>query len=149
MGEGKKVVVGYTTYPSVRTAARALGISRERLRKSIKRGELDGKPIIVKTAPPSLKSRTLEFWTKTSQALISEPNRGNNAKNGLKSAPLPPARGDVVLIDDYCDNCENGAETVDKLQLPPARSGSWTIQGNPVRSGGGGVSKYNNPPTHP
>ena len=145
MGEGKKIVVGYTTYPSVRTAARALGISRERLRKACKRGELDGKPIIAKTAPSSLKSRTLEFWIKTSQVLISEPNRRNMLQNCLKPALLPPARGDILVFDDYCDNCKSGAVSGGHCNLstgihPPL---SLTrVQGQSLRSGGGGGGKY-------
>lgn len=106
MGNGKKIAVGGVTYPSKRVAARALGISRTSLRKAIKHGDYHGKPIIAKTAPSSLKSRTLEFWIKTSYALISEPNRRNMLQNCLKPALLPPARGDMLVIDDYCDNCE-------------------------------------------
>lgn len=110
MGSGKRIEIGGVTYPSKRTAARALGISRTSLRKAIKHGDYHGKPIITKNAPLPLNSRTLEFWLKTNEALDKAFEKEYKCENGeekrLNDALLPPARGDMLVIDDYCDNCE-------------------------------------------
>lgn len=115
MGSGKRIEIGGVTYPSKRTAARALGISRTSLRKAIKHGDYHGKPIITKTAHLPLKSRTLEFWLKTNKALEeafeNEYKCENGAENRLIHVLSPPARGDMLVIDDCNENCEKMAET--------------------------------------
>ena len=120
MGNGKRIEIGGVTYPSKRTAARALGISRTSLRKAIKRGDYKGKPIITKSAPILPKLQVVKMWLKTNEALDkafeNEYKCENDAENRLVHALLPPARGDMLVIDDYCDNCKNGAGTKGKLK---------------------------------